>query len=216
MKKYILFVEGKADAVFLKDFLHFHKDDFDIIKDKNTVKELQNSDIFIKIIVLGGYSAIKKHLRTKFEEIRDQNYSILVFQDADDPVKDPKYGGKELRINYLENIKDELSIKFDVFLFPNHNDDGDLESLLLRIVNKDHFDKSHQCYKDYADSLSDISSQEHLDELFEDKNVVFTYFRTYEGMHLAKEENRNYKTHLWDLNSKEIEALKMFLKKIIE
>ncbi len=215
MKKYILFVEGKTDAVFLKDFLCFHTTDFKLVKNKSKEKELKNSDKFIKIIVSGGCTAIKNHLKTKFEEIRDQNYDILVFQDADNPIKDPNNGGKELRINYLERIKKELSINFDIFLFPNNKDDGDLESLLLKIVNKEHFDKSHKCYKDYANSLSSFSPQECCDELFEDKNVIFTYFRTYQGMRFAKEENRDYKTHFWNLDSKEIEALKIFLERII-
>ncbi len=62
MEKYIIFVEGKADATFIRDYLCFLYPDFEIIKDNQKEKELKNSSSSVKIIVAGGYTALQKNL----------------------------------------------------------------------------------------------------------------------------------------------------------
>jgi len=215
MIKYMIFVEGKADATFIRDYLCFLYPDFEIIKDNQKEKELKNLRNSIKIVVAGGYTAIQKNLNTKFEEIQDFKYKILVIQDADNSIKDPNNGGIELRLRYLNLIKNDLKINFEIFLFPDNENDGDLETLLLKIVNKEQFNKSYDCYKKYSDCVKEISQKEFGDELLEDKNVVFNYFRTYNGMENAKEENRKYSDEYWRFTSKKLNPLKTFFENII-
>ena len=216
MEKYLIFVEGKADATFIRDYLSFLNKSLTIIKDNQKDKELRNTESFIKIIVAGGYTAIHKHLKIRFEEIQDFNYKILVIQDADNPEKDPSNGGKELRLKYLDEIKEKFKINFETFLFPNNENDGDLETLLLKIVNKEKFNLAYDCYKKYADCTNEISNEEFGEELLEDKRLVFNYFRTYYGMEMAREEKRIFTIEYWRFTSKKLEPLKKFLNNIIK
>ncbi|MEA3452219.1 MAG: DUF3226 domain-containing protein [Bacteroidota bacterium] len=216
MEKYIIFVEGKADATFIRDYLVFLNKNLAISKNNQKEKELQDTENFIRIIVAGGYTAIKKSLKTKFEEIQDFKYKILVIQDADNSNTDPNNGGTELRIKYLEEIKKELKVNFKIFLFPNNENDGDLETLLLKIVNREKFNPAFDCYKKYADCTKEIGSNEFSKELLEDKRLVFNYFRTYYGMEMAREEKRIFTTEYWRLTSKKLEPLKKFLNNIIK
>jgi len=156
-----------------------------------------------------------KNLNTKFEEIQDFKYKILVIQDADNSTKDPNNGGVELRLRFLNLIKKDLKINFETFLFPDNENDGDLETLLLKIVNKEQFNKSYDCYNKYSDCVKEISQKEFGDELLEEKNVVFNYFRTYNGMENAKEENRKYSDEYWRFTSKKLDTLKTFFDNII-
>ena len=42
------------------------------------------------------------------------------------------------KTEYLERKKTELGIEFDLFLFPNNNDDGTLETMLESCTSKQH------------------------------------------------------------------------------
>ena len=47
-------------------------------------------------------------------------------------------GGFEKRKEFLLEIKERLSLDFELFLYPNNQDDGIFENLLERIVNPKH------------------------------------------------------------------------------
>jgi len=218
VKKYLIFVEGKADVVFLRDFLLFHRNGLEAkIKKRNKYIDcyLSGENIEVKIVEGGGYTKVEK-AKTFLETHLNDRFKILIIQDADNPEKDPNNGGKELRLRYLEKIKKELKIDFETFLFPNNENDGDLETLLLKIVNKEQFTKSFDCYKKYADCSKLIAPIEHSNELLEDKNVVFNYFRTYYGMDNAKEEKRIFTDEYWRFSSRKLEPLKLFLSNLIK
>lgn len=58
-----------------------------------------------------------------------------------------------MRQQELLQKKDLLGIEFDMFLWPNNQDDGDFESLLMQIINPDHqcllncFNKFENCVR---------------------------------------------------------------------
>ena len=210
MYNYLIIVEGKNDAVFIKDYISYLYNNVVLEKDLPKEKILKNDTIVIKILVAGGYTAISKYLRIRLEELNDQKFKILIIQDADDPVKDKENGGVVLRKKYLNNIQSELSVEFNTFLFPNNNSDGDIETLLLKIVNEEKHQNSFNCYKSYVDCISQIADKKHSDELLEAKHKVFCYIRTYNGVHNAKEENRNFNNEFWDLSNEELNPLKNF------
>jgi hypothetical protein len=212
MKSFLIIVEGKNDAVFIKDYLSFLYGF--ILKDETPKKKVLVSDnLTITILAAGGYTAISKCLRTRLEEIRDMNIKLIVIQDADDPHKDPLNGGKELRNKYLNEIKSDLLVDFDTFLFPNDKDNGDIETLLLRIVNEEKYNKSYKHYKNYSDSLCEIADIVHSQELLQEKCKVYSYIRTYNGMESAKEENRKFINEYWNLTTEELSPLRRFFEK---
>lgn len=212
MSKILIIVEGIADVVFLRDYIKFLKSGCTIDeKELNKKKYIDiniSENIEIKILVGGGYTAIE-NLPPKIKEYTDQGYKISIIQDADNPKKEN--GGVENRIKYLEDIKNKKSINFSIFLFPNNKDDGDLETLLLRITNKTKYDIADECYEKYIECTSKFSNKEFDDELREDKSRVFNYFRTYYGMDKAKEQNRYYEKDYWDFNHKDLEPLKDYI-----
>jgi len=222
MPKTLIIVEGIADVIFLRDYIKFLKNDYEIDdtklkKDKILILQTDNKEI--KILIGGGYTAIN-NLSNLIEEHIDDGYKIVTIQDADNPNKDKKNGGVTNRMKYLNKIKEDKKIDFDTFLFPNHKDDGDLETLLLKIT-KEPYNISDECYENYIKCCEQISEQNFekeenfADELRKDKNKVFNYFRTYYGMKSAKEENRCYENKYWNFNDPELSSLEKFLKNII-
>jgi hypothetical protein len=130
-----IFVEGN-DAFFLREFICYICPDINI--SCVTVKapfKLNTESISVNIIPTKGFTSIVK---SKNEFIQTSNHggvNLVVF-DADDPSKD--YGGFEARMKYLNSIKDAGNLDFDIFLFPNHSDNGDYETLLESIVPEEH------------------------------------------------------------------------------
>lgn len=119
MQKYLIIVEGKADIIFIKDYLIFIDKKLKLFKNltkKNKKEIIIKSDYKeIKILIAGGYTVIKDDKLVKImEEHIDFKYKVLVMQDADNPMKDD--GGVENRMKFLY----DSSMKFETFLFPNH------------------------------------------------------------------------------------------------
>lgn len=210
--KILILVEGKADVTFIKDYLIFLNSGFTptVPNKKSSGKEviLTTQTKKIKIIAIGGYTSINNSISTIREHIDDQ-YSILVIQDTDDLSKND--GGFKQRIEYLEKIKSNLSIQFEVFLFPNHNEDGDLETLLLKIINQSIFQKIHTYYLQFIHSEKAIGGI-YTHELEERKNVIYNYIRKHDGMEKAKEENRYYDNAYWNFTNPDLDPLYNFLK----
>lgn len=217
MKKILLIVEGESDSVFLRDFIRFHFKS-EILQEKENDKreiEMKCDDTIIKINSSGGYTTISSgKLDTRIKIDYDQGYLIVVIQDADNPSKN--HGGVSNRMRYLEDVKSRLGINFEIFLFPNHNDDGDLEVLLLNMANEKKFNVYHQNYHNYTESIKAFSDETHGMELMQDKYRVFNYFQVYHGMEKAKEKNRQYYTEYWDLSNPSAKALLNFISKIIQ
>ena len=197
----LILVEGIADITFLRDYLKHLNPNFEEIYDKKKNKlELKlKHDDFQAILIqsTNGYTNIKSKKTTIMKYI-DASYKILVIQDTDDRSKND--GGLENRNKYLTELKKELNIDFETFLFPNNCDDGDLETLLLKIVEPTNFQQINTCF------LKFISSEEELNfgytkELNDDKGIIFNYFRAHKGMLNSKEEHRVYESCFWDFKN---------------
>lgn len=214
MAKYIILAEGKSDIVFIRDYLLFNYDILEIAKDDKKEKILKYNDTLIKIVAVGGYTVITKHLNTKFQEIKDSDYKILIIQDADSVSFEN--GGIDKRTEYLDKIKKELEIEFETFLFPNNEDEGDLETLLLQIVNLEKFSRSINCYEKYAKCCEAISEKKYSEELLQSKSLVYNYFRTYNGMEKAKEENRKFHSVYWNFSNEALRPFNLFINRIFE
>lgn len=212
-QNFLILVEGVADITFLKDFLIHSSNNLTITTPltKQNKKELilESTNKKIKIQAINGYTQIKNK-RTEISLHIDIKYKILVIQDADNPNKCD--GGLKNRLDYLENIKKELKIDFDTFLFPNHKDDGDLETLLLTITNGTLFSSINSSYINFYHEEIKLGGL-FYHELIYEKNIIFNYLRTYYGMDGAKEDSRVYESTYWDLNSSNLKPLIDFFKR---
>ncbi|MGN8377132.1 hypothetical protein E5L14_01820 [Helicobacter pylori] len=165
-KEILIFVEGPSDNVFLEVYLYFLED----LPIKNfKVKDVKGKD----------------NLSKRLLEIEKYDKTLIVF-DADNY----KSNKKEI-LTVVSKTKQTISEE-QIFLFPNNQDDGDLETLLLKIAKHDEFLK---CFEGY---LECIKSKEHYKPIKNiRKNMLYAYLELFE-----LEKFFQYK---WDTNNKKNE-----------
>ncbi|NHA74110.1 hypothetical protein EWZ98_03835 [Helicobacter pylori] len=163
-KEILIFVEGPSDKVFLEAYLYFLED----IPIKNfKVKDVTGKD----------------NLSKRLLEIEKYDKTLIIF-DAD---KDYESNKKEILSKTQQKITEE-----QIFLFPNNQDDGDLETLLLEIAKHDEFLK---CFEGY---LECIKSKEHYKPIRNiRKNMLYAYLEVF--------ELQKFFQYKWDINNKKNE-----------
>ncbi|WP_101019086.1 DUF3226 domain-containing protein [Helicobacter pylori] len=197
-KEILIFVEGPSDKVFLEAYLYFLED----IPIKNfKVKDVTGKD----------------NLSTKrLLEIEKYDKTLIIF-DAD---KDYESNKKEI-LKVVSKTKQTISEE-QIFLFPNNQDDGDLETLLLEIAKYDEFLK---CFEGY---LECIKNKEHYKPIKNiRKNMLYAYLEVFglenltktDGKDKIKEKHKEEYEKLKeviDFNSKSLIPLKDFLGQFAE
>ncbi|MDU9756502.1 hypothetical protein KVL33_01795 [Helicobacter pylori] len=166
-KETLIFVEGPSDKVFLEVYLYFLED----IPIKN-----------FKVQNIKG----KDNLSKRLLEIEQYAKTLIIF-DAD---KDYESNKKEI-LKVVSKTKQTISEE-QIFLFPNNQDDGDLETLLLEIAKHDEFLK---CFEGY---LECIKSKEHYKPIKNiRKNMLYAYLEVF--------ELQKFFQYKWDTNNKKNE-----------
>ncbi|WP_202146108.1 DUF3226 domain-containing protein [Helicobacter pylori] len=146
-KKILIYTEGKSDRNFLGWYLNFLKceDRFDIFDIEGEDKLI--SDEFLK--------KIDKILNNKHQTYKQ----VCIIFDADIKKENQESdAGFDNKLKYIREKFKEKGIDFpkeQIFLFPNNQDDGDLEDLLLKIARHEEF---INCFESY---LYCIKNQEH-------------------------------------------------------
>lgn len=119
-------------------------------------------------------------------------------------------GGFAKRKNELEETLKNIGVEADIFLFPNNRDDGDFETLISQLTQKEKHKRFFDCYEDYEKCLG-------TDYLFPNlKGKLFTYIsaipmsktkrdRLGQGQWLF--ENNDY----WNLESEALKPLMNYL-----
>lgn len=141
MIKYLL-VEGVTDVAFIK-YICLVKN---IINNFNDFIKTKNEYNFNNLIIvdLGGQDNLNKFLeRLKSKEIKISKIGII--QDADNNFEK----SKENIENAIQNSKIDKN-KIDIFLTPNNQDKGDLETLLLSTIKNNNI---IECFDDYKKCL---------------------------------------------------------------
>lgn len=207
----LIIVEGIADITFLRDYLiHLNpnfKETYDKKKNKHELKLEHDNSQTILIQSTNGYTNIKSKKST-IKIYTDKSYKTLIIQDTDDKSKSD--GGLENRNKYLNELKEELDIDFETFLFPNNFDDGDLETLLLKIVEPTNFHQINTCLQEFINAEEELKLG-YAKELSDNKGIIFNYFRAHKGMLNSKEEHRIYESLFWDFNHNSLKELNNFL-----
>lgn len=188
-----IFVEGKADIKFVKDYLsHLGRTD---VADSDFERIDSNTEI-----------AIQKRLNEFEKSTAKGNVNLLIF-DAD--------ANKITTEAELIRVRAKLAVNFEIFLFPNNADAGNLETLLEKIINPKH-QPIFDCFEGYQDCLRGKSKDYKVPAT---KTKVYAYVDTLISKNdekLAKEENRNYlNTDHWSLGSAALKPLKDFLEAYI-
>lgn len=186
-KQVQIFVEGKADKKFIEDYLlHIYNDL------KIDIKE---------VIAIGG----KDQLPLK-KPIFELNYpeieNVIIFDTDSDHLSTTKE---------IQNKLSGLSFNIPVFLIPNDSNQGNLETLLENIINKDNLEL-FECWNNYINCL-DSKKKEYTTP--NKKAKIFAYLEALLDKSDSEKinvEKRNYlDTNHWDLNSTYLDPLKTFL-----
>lgn len=195
MENILIFAEGKADIKFLKDYI-------------SEVYKIQvNEKSFIET---GGYTALfTPDNIVRLQKNEDEGGKNLVIFDTDNNFIE--------RMVYLNKNKMLHDVNFDLFLFPNNADSGDLETLLLQIVNFENHEFYFTCFDDLINCLKKGIPPKKIKgfEVPDLKAKVFTYLSFFKQD--AKEEKRNYQNKtFWNLHHSATLSLKSFLNKYIQ
>ncbi|MGT0094335.1 DUF3226 domain-containing protein [Helicobacter pylori] len=163
-KEILIFVEGPSDKVFLEVYLYFLGN---FLTKNFKVQNIKGKD----------------NLSKRLLEIEKYDKTLIIF-DAD---KDYESNKKEILSKTQQKITEE-----QIFLFPNNQDDGDLETLLLEIAKHDEFLK---CFEGY---LECIKSKEHYKPIRNiRKNMLYAYLEVF--------ELQKFFQYKWDTNNKKNE-----------
>ncbi|GAA9609000.1 hypothetical protein HpHA76_05670 [Helicobacter pylori] len=160
-KKILIYTEGKSDRNFLGWYLNFlkYKDHFDIFDIEGKDKLI--SDEFLE--------KIDKILKNKHQTYKQ----VCIIFDADKKESQESDAGFDNKLEHICEKFKEKGINFpreQIFLFPNNQDDGDLETLLLKIANHKEF---INCFESYLDC---IKKKEHYKPSKNiRKNMLYAY-----------------------------------------
>lgn len=181
-KKILIYTEGKSDRNFLGWYLNFlkYKDYFDIFDIEGKDKLI--SDEFLE--------KIDKILNNKHQTYKQ----VCVIFDADKKESQERDAGFDNKLVHICKELKEKRIDFpreQIFLFPNNQDDGDLEDLLLGIAKHKEF---INCFESYLDC---IKKKEHYKPIKNiRKNMLYAYLEVL-GL-----ENLYTKKNIFDIEGK--------------
>ena len=187
-------MKGKEDKLFIEALIGFHfpnrKNDFEIIP-------------------TGGWTKLlsPKGFNPQIKDFNDQGFKVLVIFDADTAPG----GGFGKRLGDILEKKKEHSLEFEVFLFPDNQSDGDLESLLEQIVNDEHR-AILDCFKNYEECLTGLQHY----QLPIRKSKIYAYIDAFPK---SREEKEKFKKgnflfsneSMWNLNSTKLKPLVEFI-----
>ncbi|MGL2380134.1 DUF3226 domain-containing protein [Helicobacter pylori] len=154
-KEILIFVEGPSDKIFLEVYLYF----LEYFPIKN-----------FKVRSINGKCNLSSHLN----EIEQYAKTLIIF-DAD---KDYESNKKEI-LKVVSKTQQKITEE-QIFLFPNNQDDGDLETLLLEIAKHKEI---IQCFKRYLKCIECkcIGIKEHHGPIKNiRKNMLYAYLEVFE------------------------------------
>lgn len=198
---YIL-VEGIEDKIFINYIL------LNI--------QQKSKDLFT--IEYNGSHGITDHKEEQIEKHLLKNTNILIINDADDCYQKRK---KELENKIYKKIVPNATNKLidknatlpsiNIFLYPNNNDDGIFEDLLLKCIPEGH--KIPECFDKFVSCLSTIQTEYNIN-LPVTKTKIYSYVdlqktpdykQTEDGLYFYRNKS------IWDFNNKAVKLLLDFL-----
>jgi len=201
-----IFVEGDGDKVFIRDILKLW---YGINLTNDQLKEV--------VVICKGYNQIKNHV-DEFQQIeigqkREGGKNIIIF-DADYTGREKDHGFQEKK-KYIDQVKTELNIDFDLFLFPDNKNDGTLETMLESCINPAH-SGIMECWKNMEGCVKGKGNY----TIPADKSKIYVYLECLHGVNNKEKEkikdpNRDFTMNdKWEIDYNKnpfLKELKKFL-----
>lgn len=159
-----------------------------------------------KVEFVNGYKNLVNVIPTIKARCAEGGKVIIIF-DADSLGNN---GGYETRKKEIEEVLGENNAQAELFLFPNNEEDGDFETLLEHLIQKEKHTQMLDCYADYETCLGNDYVHPNL------KGKIFTYIS---AMKMSSSKRRKLgngewmfdNAEYWSLESDYLKPLKAFL-----
>ena len=159
-----------------------------------------------KVEFVNGYKNLVNVIPTIKARCAEGGKVIIIF-DADSLGNN---GGYETRKKEIEEVLGENNAQAELFLFPNNEEDGDFETLLEHLIQKEKHAQMLDCYADYETCLGNDYVHPNL------KGKNFTYIS---AMKMSSSKRRKLgngewmfdNAEYWSLESDYLKPLKEFL-----
>lgn len=207
MRRFRIFVEGDADKKFLSDYYQH------IFQKKAPMNSIIHTGELEE--KTGGYKKLTNEVNIREMRINsDQGGVNLVIFDADQNL--------EAKRRELLSYKEDYGLEFELFLFPNNQDPGELEDLLENIINPNNH-SIFECWEHYEQELVTLNIPGRTPPPLTTpakKTKIYGYLEALlfkNQKEQIKEKKRDYENALhWNLDAEYLEPLKVFLKYNIE
>lgn len=159
-----------------------------------------------KVEFVNGYKNLVNVIPTIKARCAEGGKVVIIF-DADSLGNN---GGYETRKKEIEEVLEENNAQAELFLFPNNEEDGDFETLLKHLIQKEKHTQMLDCYADYETCLGNDYVHPNL------KGKIFTYIS---AMKMSSSKRRKLgngewmfdNAEYWSLESDYLKPLKEFL-----
>lgn len=159
-----------------------------------------------KVEFVNGYKNLVNVIPTIKARCAEGGKVVIIF-DADSLGNN---GGYETRKKEIEEVLEENNAQAELFLFPNNEEDGDFETLLEYLIQKEKHTQMLDCYADYETCLGNDYVHPNL------KGKNFTYIS---AMKMSSSKRRKLgngewmfdNAEYWSLESDYLKPLKEFL-----
>lgn len=156
---------------------------------KNYLSHIEKSSLSIYLNQIEGkYNLDEENIRSSI----DDGYEIIIVFDANE--------------NTREEVSEKLQgLKYNLFLFPDNSNNGNLEDLLEQIILPDKQD-IFECFKAYKRCLKERNKGYQLP----DKKAKIYSYKEALGAFDEKHEEQ-FKPEYWDFDNSALDPLKRFL-----
>jgi hypothetical protein len=209
MKKILILCEGITDQVFLADFIQlFYTIDFEKTENKINKKDVvdikfKNTDFDITLLAVDGCKNLNSDAIIGIMEknIANSGKNVVIF-DADDESIGNGNNGFENATKSLQSTQQKA--KFDFYLWPNNQDNGDIETLLRQLIPKDK-QPVMMCIEEHQECLK----QTGINGLRSaDLKKMLSFYLYAQSIKDTEGRYRDYKNAaFWNLNCEENESL---------
>ena len=193
MFSFRIFTESKADIKFLKDYIY-------------AVFNIQLSDDDFD--PLGSWSGYKTSgvLKASIKQNNDDSKRNILILDADTDFT--------LRNQEVMNDFAAFNVPISLFLFPNNNSSGSLETLLCEIAVEK---KILTCFEGYETCVTGYEAPVIKSKVFADLDALLpANQKKNDANDLIQDKNRNYRNvNHWNLHHDYLAQLRKFLQPII-
>lgn len=170
----------------------------------------------VDFICIGGIGNLFNETnRNQISQAREVGEQVLVLIDADTVAKG---SGFEKRKADMDKDMQALKLSVPYFIYPNNNDDGDVETLMESAARRDLHQVFFDCFEDYERCVSGVKDKSGK-PLYNTPNLKGKLHTYMNAQKLSNKLRRKLgtgdwlfdNTNYWDLNAVALQPLKDFL-----